>query len=329
MTEEFYIAIIGEIFDGYTEASFGGKPVYVKHISIRDQRYIHKYFEKYKQIALDKGVETEKDRLAYIIAEGIWSDEDDTKIESLRFEIENLEKTVSQLPLPSQRQSMREDIKNLESQRTALLMKRRELMGKTAEDYATGRSGDELLRFLLFKDPELTEHLFTEQSFSELETWEVAEINSIQSNLSERLEDLLIQKSILRPFFNMYLSLCEGAGDFYGKPIIQLTIHQLKVILYGKMFFNIFQYTENIPDNIREDPEKLMLYAESQREGKNAKAKSGLKDDADASMVFGATKDDMATLNAPAGNTRLAEEAKKHGGKLNMEQMMRLAGHDV
>ena len=25
----------------------------------------------------------------------------------------------------------------------------------------------------------------------------------------------------------------------------------------------------------------------------------------------------------------LAEEAKKHGGKLNMEQLMRLAGHDV
>ena len=29
------------------------------------------------------------------------------------------------------------------------------------------------------------------------------------------------------------------------------------------------------------------------------------------------------------GNVSLTEEAKKHGGRLNMEQMMRLAGHDV
>ena len=329
MTEEFYIAIIGEIFDGYTEASFNGKPVYVKHISIRDQRYIHKYFEKYKNIALSKGVETEEDRLAYILAEGIWSAEDDTKVESLKFEIENLEKTVNQLPLPSQRETMRGDIKKLEGEKTDLLMKRRELMGKTAEDYATGRSGDELLRFLLFKDPELTEHVFTEQTFSELETWEVAEINSIQSSLSERLEDALIQKAILRPFFNMYLSLCENARDFYGKPVIQLTIHQLRVVLYGKMFFNIFPYTDDIPDNIREDPEKLLAFAESQRVSKDGKNKTGLRDDADASMVFGATKADMQTLDAPQGNRRLAAEAEKHGGKLNMEQMVRLAGHDV
>jgi hypothetical protein len=46
-------------------------------------------------------------------------------------------------------------------------------------------------------------------------------------------------------------------------------------------------------------------------------------------MVFGATKDDMKTFKTPVGNKQLAEEAEKHGGQLNMEQMMRLAGHDV
>ena len=83
-------------------------------------------------------------------------------------------------------------------------------MGKTAEDYATSRSTDELMRFLLFKDPDLKENLFTEEEFAELETWEILKINSIQKDVAERLEDALIQKAILRPFFSMYLSLCEN-----------------------------------------------------------------------------------------------------------------------
>jgi hypothetical protein len=45
--------------------------------------------------------------------------------------------------------------------------------------------------------------------------------------------------------------------------------------------------------------------------------------------VFGATKDDMKTLTNKSGTVSLSEEAKKHGGRLDMKQMMRLAGHDV
>ncbi len=53
------------------------------------------------------------------------------------------------------------------------------------------------------------------------------------------------------------------------------------------------------------------------------------RDDADGSAVFGATKDDMKTLTNKSGTVSLSEEAKKHGGRLDMKQMMRLAGHDV
>ena len=50
MKEEEYISIIGEVFDGYSEVTLDEKPAYVKHISIKDQRYLHKYYEKYKKI---------------------------------------------------------------------------------------------------------------------------------------------------------------------------------------------------------------------------------------------------------------------------------------
>jgi hypothetical protein len=54
-----------------------------------------------------------------------------------------------------------------------------------------------------------------------------------------------------------------------------------------------------------------------------------LRDDADASAIFGATKDDMQQLASDGKAVSLSEEMEMAGGKLDMKQMMRLAGHDV
>ena len=325
MKEEFYISLIGEAFDGYTESLLGDRVVYIKHVNIRDQRYLHKYYEKYKNKALSKGVETEEDRIKYVLKEGLWEEKDDMKIQSLDLEITNLKRTVNQLLLASQREQYRNTINEKTEELISLKSKRKEVIGKTAEDYATARSADELLRFLLFKNKELTEHLFTEEEFDNLEGWEISALAEMHSDIQRRLSDDIIQKAVLRPFFSMYLSLCEDAYGFYQKPITELTIYQLRVVLFGKMFFNIFQFTEDIPDNIRDDPEKLLSYSESKRNNNS----NPIRDDAAGSAVFGATDQDVKELGGTSGGVSLSEEAKKHGGTLNMEQMMRLAGHDV
>tara|TARA_R110000824_G_scaffold18933_1_gene74200 strand:+ start:2136 stop:3122 length:987 start_codon:yes stop_codon:yes gene_type:complete len=328
LKEEFYISLVGEAFDGYTEALFNNQTVYVKHVSIRDQRYLHKYYEKYRQIALRKGLETEKERVKYVLKEGIWEEKDDLQIEKLEFEIQNLKRTVRGLFLPSQREAMHKNIEERSKEKLEIQTKRKEVMGQTAEDYASIRSGDEILRFLLFKNIELTKHLYSEEEFGELETWEVAQLQSIQKDVQDRLSDSRIQEAVLRPFFSMYLSLCENVYGFYQKPITSLTIYQLRVVLFGRMFYNIFQYTDNIPEDIKRDPQKLMSFSEAQR-NKDGNNQGGLRDDADASAVFGATKEDMKSLGEDSNTVSLSEEAKKHGGKLDMKQMMRLAGHDV
>jgi hypothetical protein len=328
LKEEFYISLIGEAFDGYTEAEFSGSPLYIKHISIADQRYLHKYYEKYRQIALDKGLDSKEERLAYVIKEGIWDEKDDAKIHTLKFETKNLKKTAENLFLPSQREKMLKDIDLKLKEVEDLQLKKREVVGKTAEDYATNRSGDEILRFLLFKDKELTKHFYSDDEFGELEVWEIAQLSLLQGAIQARLSDDRIQEAVLRPFFSMYLSLCEDVGGFYQKPVTHLTIYQLRVVLFGRMFFNIFQFTEDIPEDFKQDPQKLMAFSEAQR-NKDTQSRGGLRDDADGSVVFGATKDDLKSLDADPNAVSLAEEAKKHGGKLDMKQMMRLAGHDV
>lgn len=324
MKDEFYISLIGEAFDGYTEASLGDGIVYIKHVNIRDQRYLHKYFEKYKDVALKRGLDTEAERIKYVLEEKLWEEKDDMKIASLEGEITNLKNTVNQLLLASQREEYNKIILERAEELYELKKSRSEVVGKTAEDYGTGRSSDELLRFLLFKDKDLKENLYTEEEFAELEGWEIKQLTDLHLDIQSRLADDQIQKAVLRPFFSMYLSLCEDAYGFYQKPVTELTIYQLRVVLFGRMFFNIFQHTEDIPDNIRDDPEKLLAYSQSKSSGNTG----GIRDDADSSIVFGATNQDVKELGGEKA-VSLSEEAKKHGGQLDMTQMMRLAGHDV
>lgn len=325
MNEELYISIIGEVFDGYTEFIYKDKPVYLKHFNIRDQRSIHKHYEKYKSIAISKGLETEDQVLKKLKADDIWSDDDDLKMHSLELEIKNLKQTQSKLFLLSQRQSMQKDIEDKASELLSLKIKRKEVVGKTAEDYASTRSNEEMLRYFLFSDLDFRKNLFTEDEFSELEDNELHFLIQKQAEASERLSELNLQKAVLRPFFSMYMSNCENLNNFYGKPIIELSVYQLKTAIFAKMFYNIFQYVENIPDNIKDDPEKLLSYSDSQRnKDKNSKM---IKDDSAASAVFGATAEDMKAIGKDTKSISLKEELDKNGGKLNMEQMMKLAGY--
>ena len=104
MKEEFYISLVGEAFDGYTKASFEEKPVYIKHVSIRDQRYLHNYYEKYRELAISKGLPSEEYQLEYVRNEGIWEDSDELAIENLKFEIKNLKQTARAVFLQSQKE---------------------------------------------------------------------------------------------------------------------------------------------------------------------------------------------------------------------------------
>jgi len=218
LKDEFYISLVGEAFDGYTEALLDDKPAYIKHVSLKDQRYLHKFYEKYKALALSKGLDTEEDRLAYVIKEGIWSQEEDSKIASLKFEIKNLKATQTQLPLPSQREGMGNTISEKNNDLTKILSDRQEIVGKTAEDYAASRSGDEILRFLLFKDSKLTEQLYTEEEFGELETWEIIRVNLIQNDVSQRFSDIKIQEAVLRPFLACICLYAKMSALFIASP---------------------------------------------------------------------------------------------------------------
>jgi len=325
VNEEFYISLAGEIFDGYTEFDFNGRALYLKHLTIKDQRNLHLYYEKYKEKALSKGVESEEDILSRIKEDGLWTEDDDLKIDNLGKELENLRKTKESFFLQSQKDYTQKTISEKESEYYTLLYKRKELVGKTAEDYASNMSSTEMIRYFVYNSKDLTNQAFTEKEFDDMDDDDLLKLKKIQLNVSNLMVEKTIQEVVLRPFFGLYLSFCDNARDFFGKPLIYLSVYQLKMVVFGRIFQSIFQHVEDIPDNIKENPEKLLAYADGKRNGGSAKDKF-IKDDAAGSTIFGGTKEDVEALNKDNGGTSLSKEIKKAGGKLTMEQMINLAG---
>ena len=323
MTEEEYIGIVGEIFDGYTDVTFKGKTVYIKHFSIRDQRYIHRFYNKYKSIAESKGIPSEKEMLDSLREDGLWSDDDDRKIIDLEQELDGLRSTKRNSFLPSQKKNIQKTIETKQKELHFLFNKKAELVGKTSERYGSQRSNEEFIRYLIYADQQCSRHFFTDDEFANLSEEEVEFFVKENDYISRRLNENNIQHVVLRDFFNMYMSQTENVSAFYGKPIIELSVYQLKLAIYARIFFNIFQYNEDIPERMKQDPEAILDFVDRK---KNKDSKNYVNTEKGASAVFGATKEDLEAIDPSARTISLSDEIAKSGGVMSMEQLIELMG---
>ena len=310
-----------EILDGYSRFDFNGQTLFLRHFSLRDQNLISENYKKYKNLAIDRGIETEEQIYQRLNLEQAWTDEDNLKVAELESYISNLKKTKKKLFLPSQMEQHQKVIDEEEQKLNSLLNKKHNLISITAESYAGKISNEEFLRILLYKDEKLTQLKYTHDEFGELTSSELSEISSIYLEITSRFSEDNIQQIVLEDFFNMYLSSCEDSYIFFGKFIHQLSAYQMKLLLFAKIFNNIFQYNDDIPESIKKNPKAIFNYLDSKknREKYQAQAK-----DSDGSMVFGATKQDIEILDPSAKKPSLSSLIEKNGGSLNMEQMMDL-----
>jgi hypothetical protein len=167
---------------------------------------------------------------------------------------------------------------------------------------------------LAFKNPDIS--IISKEKYKK---YFVKENNEI----SRRLNESNIQYCVLRDFFNMYLSQTEDVSAFYGKAIIELSVYQLKLAIYARVFFNIFQYHEDLPERMKQDPVAIFDFVERK---KNNNSKSYVNTDKGASAVFGATKEDLEIIDPNARTVSLSDEISKNGGVMNMDQLIELMG---
>ena len=318
--------IFRDIVRGYSTTLFDEEFVYVKHLTPHDQVELEEIEEKYYSMALKRGVPTEAEMLTFLKAEGQWKDEDEKIIAEKTLYLENLRKTLTKLVLKKDIDRQKSII---EKENNILIQKQNQktqLIGNTCEKYAKERMNDFYIIRSFFKDKNMKQEYFPQDQFDELENHDIKKIIHIYNDIFNGFNEESIQYTILEDFYGPYLNFAEDSMQFYGKPFCELTYNQIRLIVFTRVIKNIFDTNENIPENIKKDPVKLLEFGSSSKEERE-KAKDKLTQ-GDGGTIIGAKQEDYERLGIQKnkGSVSLHEEAKKKGGSLNMEDLMKLHG---
>ena len=326
-----YRKIFRDVILGFSEVVIDDQTYYIKHLSAIDQVDIDEIRSRYHKKAIERGIPPQSEILEQLDRDGDWTKEDEEKIKRQEIFIETANKNKTELVLKSQIDKQNESIKEARKIINDLLLKKQSLLGANAEDYADKRSNDYYIIKSFYSDKELKKPLFpTEQDFNELYSSEVSQFIKVYNDTFKMFEELKIQEMILQDFYYIYFPFSDDTVGFFGNPVCHLTYNQLKLIVYTKIFKNIFENNSHIPEKIKKDPEALLDYGNISSEAKE-KMKQKLEGGGDASTLFGATSEDYeyAGLENPSDSpgVSLQKAAERKGGALSMEDLMELSGH--
>jgi len=320
-----YKRLFCDICQGFSLINCKLGNLYFKHVSINDQVHIDELRESFIEEAQSRGLPTVKDALLSLKDEGYWTDKEELSISQEEMFLQKLIDQKKNTYLKSQIDVFNKQINDSLTKINELKNKRNSFLGNTCENYADQRITEEFLKFSLYKDKTLNNLCYKDEDFDDLSSEDLSELVSCYNKLLVNFSDRKIQNLVLEDFFSYYISYSEDPIHFYGKPVVNLTHNQLRMILFARYFKNILSNNDKIPEDIKKDPDKLIDYVNA-----NEKAKEKMQEkDNQATSIVGATKEDYKYINMDKGGTKtvsLAEEAKKKGGSLDMKDLMKLMG---
>lgn len=325
MDPKEYRGLFKEIVDGFSAYYVGEKKRFIKHQSTSDLVDFDQVYQMHFDRAIARGLPTEEEIFSDLEKEGVWSKSDDAEIETQKFYLQSLVKNKKNIYLKSALQRVNEQIKEAEKKLNELTSQKENLISNSSERYATNRANDFYMFNSFYKTQDLDEPLYTQEEFENISTKEVTTLVRIYNSFHTKFSEKKIQHLAIQDFYKIYYSFSESTMDFFGIPVVKLNNFQLNLLIYTRIFKNIFEMNDDIPDKIKKDPEALLDYANSSEAREEVKGK--MNDSSSASTIVGATKEDLEELGMNTSNgTSLHEAAKKKGGSLSMKDLMDIGG---
>lgn len=326
MESKDYRLILKEIVDGFSTYFVGEEKHYIKHQSVADVVDFESVYDMHYNKAQTRGLPTEKEIFESLEKEGIWTAKDDAEIEKQSFYAQSLQKNKKNLYLKSAINQINTQIKEAEEKLQVLLNQKQDLISNSCERYAVNRANDFYMFSSFFKDRDLASPLYTKEEFEYITANKVKGLVNTYNRFHEKFSEKNIQHLVLQDFYKIYYSFSESSTDFFGSPVVKLTNFQLNLIIYTRVFSNLFQQHDDIPEKIQKDPDALLDFSNSTEAREEIKKKM-TETDAGGSSIVGATKEDLEELgiSASAGKS-LESAAKEKGGNLSMKDLMDLSG---
>jgi hypothetical protein len=325
-------SVYDDIIKGYTEIELEhyGKSFY-KHITIEDSASIEDTSNAYRKKAEDIGLPSEKEQLITLNEQEIWTDEEEQKLQELKTLLSALKSTRRKLYLQKQIVPVEKQIEETQEEHDGLMGEKEESVGLTVEKYSSKKASEYYLRTVLFKDRECKNHLISKGEFEELDELALNSLYLSYIAISKMFDDRTVKCIALAPFFLSIFYICDdNPMTLFGKAVIKLTYNQTNLFTYARYYKHLITEAKvKPPEELYADPDKLVDWLESAREGQKVAEKAMVEEGKAGGMsIVGATKEDLKKmgLNSPVGGINLSKEAAKKGGTLDMEDFIRLHG---
>lgn len=322
--------IFSEILRGYTlvENKDFGK-IKIKHFNNFDSAELDIKNRYFYEKARDQGLPTREQKIEYLLKEDIWDDKKNKEILNLKTMIAGLKNSKSKVFLQAHIDDINRQLEENQLKLAHLEIQKEELIGFCAENYAQRRINEHYMQKAILKDN--GEFLLSNEDFEDLQQDQLMGLISTYNKNTRKFESPNLKKISLSGFFTNLFYLCENnAYTFFGKPLVELTFYQVELFGYARYYKSLMESSENkVPDEVRQDPEKIVEWFESSKSAREVMDKSQTAGkEGSATSLVGATKQDLKRLGLdnPNETISLAKKAAEKGGSLTMEDMMKIHG---
>ena len=326
-----YKDLYRDIIFGYSEFRLESNKnkIFVKHLNELETGESERKFNEFLYAARESGLKTEEEAVAFLIAEGVWSEENEQQIKELTSKLSQLHLTKSKLLIKSQSALIQEEIEPIEKELTVLNYQKQESIGMTAEIFANKKISELTLQRSMFKHRDLKELYYTEEDFDYLSHEEVNECLGIYTEMiTEKFQGNEIKRVAVSPFFmNAYIICDDNVYNFFGKPILNLTNFQVALMSQAKYLKNLMSNHKSPPEDFQSTPDKIIEWYELQSKSSEAMKDMEDKGEAGGKSLFGATKSELSSMKKDSEeNLSLNKEIEEHGGEMNFDEILKMHG---
>lgn len=322
----FLKVLYQEICLGFSEFSYSGKPIFIKHFTEIEYGELNKYKQKYAIEAVQKGLPSRDDKLALLIQEGAWEESKEEQIKNYKREISDLDLVLKNLVIKSQIAKTKDSIRKAKDKLKVIIDEKMDALGYCVEDYVDKKYNEDFIYYSFYKDKKLDEKFFSEEEFYELADSDLQALIRLLNEFYERFSTNQVKRITACSFLmNIYHLSNDNPYYFYGKFVKDLTTFQANLFSQAKYFKNLVssRAESSPPEDVAEDPDKMIEWYDSIGE-----VTTNNVNQEDGALGVGHTGASQSELQKMAGGSAksITDVAMKKGGKLNKEDFLKMHG---
>jgi hypothetical protein len=314
-----------DILDGFTNFELSEKRVKIKHLSEKELCETNEVYLNEYNSAKKAGLLTEKDKIKILCDDKVWSEEKENEIINLNSELSLKKTTLSKLFIQSQVKNLKNEIKVIEEKLKEINKEREEILGLTVENFAFKKSNQYVIYLSLYNDDK-SKMFNSVDEFGDLDESKLIGLIYVYKEFIEMFNLDNIKKLVVSPFFMNTFFLCEdNIFSYFGEPIINLSKNKIDAFSIAKNYKHYLIKSEGNPPDNYQSLEELVSWYENRPNLNSLKDKN--KDKLGQSYI-GATKEELMNIasNSKEEVVDLSAEAKKAGGNLSFDEILKIHG---